>query len=68
MVIILSSADFHRLTIFDAGSPLSKNGYLSQRTPRVSLILAAISSILHRQIMTVMQVRREWYFDERCPR
>ena len=39
----------YRLTIFDAGLPLSKNGYLSHRTPRVHLSLAAISSVLHRQ-------------------
>ena len=39
----------YRLTIFDAGLPLSKNGYLSQRTSRVHLSLAAISSVLHRQ-------------------
>ncbi len=35
MVIILSYAGFHRLTIFDAGSPRSKNGYLSQRVSMV---------------------------------
>nr|ASK44587.1 hypothetical protein [Agrobacterium tumefaciens] len=49
MVIILSSADFHRLTIFDAGLPLSKDGYLSQRKSRVPCSLAVISSMLHRQ-------------------
>jgi Ca2+-binding RTX toxin-like protein len=39
----------YRLIISDAGLPLSKNGYLSQRTPRVHLSLAAVSSVLHRQ-------------------
>lgn len=66
MVIILSSGDFHRRTIFDAGSPLSKNGYLSQRTPRFPRSLAAISSILHRQTM-VMRSGREWHFAGNVP-
>jgi hypothetical protein len=49
----------YRLTIFDAGLPLSKNGYLSQRTPRVHISLAGISNAMYWQsVMPCSGVQR----------
>ena len=45
----------YRLTKFDLGFPLSKNGYFSDGTPRVPLSKAAISSELHRQSVSSRQ-------------
>ena len=57
-VVMLSSADLNRLTKYDAGLPLSKHGYLPQRTPRISPSMATISSGLHRHPGWVVQALR----------
>ena len=49
MIVMLSSADWLPPDQIRYGLPLSKNGYVSQRMPRISLSMAAISSVMHRQ-------------------